>query len=66
LTKIQLDRTKLLYEGGAVAKSVLDVAQTAEDTAVVDVQTTEEHLHVLGSTLRIPMDSWKSSRRFQA
>jgi membrane fusion protein, heavy metal efflux system len=49
LTKIQLDRTKLLYEGGAVAKSVLEVAQTADDTAVVDVQTTEEHLHVLGA-----------------
>jgi membrane fusion protein, heavy metal efflux system len=49
LTKIQLDRAKLLYEGGAVAKSVLEVAQTAEDTAVVDVQTTEEHLHVLGA-----------------
>ncbi len=48
LTKIQLDRTKLLYEGGAVAKSMLEIAQNAEDTATVDLQTTEEHLRVLG------------------
>jgi cobalt-zinc-cadmium efflux system membrane fusion protein len=49
LTKIQLDRTKLLYEGGAVAKSALEIAETAEDSAQVDLQTTEEHLRVLGS-----------------
>ncbi len=49
LTKIQLDRAKLLYEHGAIPKSALEIAQNAEDNAVVDVETTTEHLHLLGS-----------------
>jgi cobalt-zinc-cadmium efflux system membrane fusion protein len=49
LAKIQLDRAKLLYENGAVAKSALEVAQNAEDNAQVDLETTTEHLRLLGS-----------------
>jgi cobalt-zinc-cadmium efflux system membrane fusion protein len=49
LTKIQLDRAKLLFEGGAIPKSALEVAQNAEDNAQVDLETTTEHLHLLGS-----------------
>jgi cobalt-zinc-cadmium efflux system membrane fusion protein len=49
LAKVQLDRAKLLYEDGAIPKSQLEVAQNAEDNAVVDLETTTEHLHVLGS-----------------
>ncbi len=49
LAKIQLDRAKLLYDDGAIPKSQLEVAQNAEDNAVVDVETTTEHLHLLGS-----------------
>ncbi len=56
LTKIQLDRAKLLYENGAVPKSALEIAQNAEvgsqtgvDNAKVDVETSKEHLQVLGS-----------------
>ncbi len=49
LAKIQLDRAKTLYDSGAVAKSALEVAQNAADNASVDLQTTEEHLKVLGS-----------------
>jgi len=49
LTKIQLDRAKLLYEGGAIARSALEVAQNAEDNAKVDVDTSIEHLKLLGS-----------------
>lgn len=49
LTKIQLDRAKLLYEDGAIPKSGLEVAQNAEDDAVVDLDTAKEHLHLLGS-----------------
>lgn len=49
LTKIQLDRAKLLYDDGAIPKSALEIAQNAEDNAIVDVDTTTEHLRLLGS-----------------
>ncbi len=49
LAKIQLDRAKLLFNDGAIPKSGLETAQNAEDNAVVDVETTTEHLHILGS-----------------
>jgi cobalt-zinc-cadmium efflux system membrane fusion protein len=49
LTKIQLNRAKLLYDDGAIPKSGLETAQNAEDNAIVDLETTTEHLHILGS-----------------
>lgn len=56
LAKIQLDRAKLLYEHGAIPKSALEIAQNAEvgtqtavDNAKVDVDTSTEHLKLLGS-----------------
>ena len=49
LTKIQLDRAELLFSNGAVSKSALEIAQNAEDNAKVDLETTSEHLHLLGS-----------------
>jgi membrane fusion protein, heavy metal efflux system len=49
LTKIQLDRAKILYDDGAIPKSQLEIAQTAEDDAQIVIETTREHLHVLGS-----------------
>jgi cobalt-zinc-cadmium efflux system membrane fusion protein len=49
LTKIQLDRAKVLYDDGAIPKSQLEIAQNAEDNAQVDLETTREHLHLLGS-----------------
>jgi membrane fusion protein, heavy metal efflux system len=49
LAKIQLDRAKVLYEDGAIPKSGLEIAQNAEDNAIVDVETTTEHLKLLGS-----------------
>jgi cobalt-zinc-cadmium efflux system membrane fusion protein len=49
LTKIQLNRAQLLYDNGAIAKSLLEIAQNAEDNAKVDLETTSEHLHLLGS-----------------
>jgi cobalt-zinc-cadmium efflux system membrane fusion protein len=48
LARSQLDRSKLLFERGAIAKKDLDVAQDTEDKAVVDVETSREHLRVLG------------------
>ena len=49
LAKIQLDRAQLLFDHGAIAKSALEIAQTTEDNARVDVQTAAEHLRLLGS-----------------
>ncbi|MBV8809425.1 MAG: efflux RND transporter periplasmic adaptor subunit [Acidobacteriaceae bacterium] len=49
LTKVQLDRAKVLYEHGAIPKSALEAAQNAEDDAKVDLDTAIEHLRLLGS-----------------
>src|SRR6202023_2708892 len=56
LAKIQLDRAKLLFDDGAIPKSAFEIAQngesaaqTALDNARVDVETTPEHLKLLGS-----------------
>jgi cobalt-zinc-cadmium efflux system membrane fusion protein len=48
LTKLQLDRAKLLYEHGAYPKSALEIAQNAEDDNIVVLDTTKEHLEQLG------------------
>jgi len=49
LTKMQLDRAKILFDDGAVPKSALEVAQTNEDNAAVDLETATEHLRLLGA-----------------
>ena len=56
LAKIQLDRTKLLFDNGAKSKSDFEIAQnneTASQTAVananVDIETAAERLKLLGS-----------------
>ncbi len=49
LTSVQLKRAKDLFEKGAIPKSALEAAQNAEDNTKVDVDTTVEHLRVLGS-----------------
>ncbi|HWZ34208.1 MAG TPA: efflux RND transporter periplasmic adaptor subunit [Bryobacteraceae bacterium] len=54
LAKIQLDRAKLLFDDGAIPKSALEIAQTAEDNAGVDLETTEERLKVLGADPQHP------------
>jgi len=45
----QLDRARDLYEHGAMAKADLEVAQDTEDKAKVDLETTAEHLRLLGN-----------------
>jgi cobalt-zinc-cadmium efflux system membrane fusion protein len=57
LSRTQLDRAKLLYGKGAIAKKDVDVAQSAEDAALVDVQTAREHLTVLGANPDHPGDT---------
>jgi len=54
LARTQLDRAKDLYAHGAIALNDLQVAQDAEDKAQVDVETTSEHLRLLGSDLKHP------------
>jgi membrane fusion protein, heavy metal efflux system len=48
LSKVQLERAKIVFDKGAIAKKDLETAQSVEDSAVVDVETTKEHLRVLG------------------
>ena len=54
LAKIQLDRAQLLYDHGAIPKSTVEVAQNTEDNAKVDVETTTEHLRLLGADTSNP------------
>jgi len=49
LANTQLERSKLLYDKGAVALNDLQIAQDTEDKAKVDVETSAEKLRVLGS-----------------
>ena len=54
LARTQLERAQGLYEHGAIAQNDLQVAQDAEDKAKVDVETTEEHLRLLGNDPQKP------------
>ncbi len=49
LAKAQLDRSKILFEKGAIAEKDLEVAEDAETKAQVTVKTTLDHLRVLGA-----------------
>ena len=49
LARKQLNRTKDLYEHGAMAEQDLEVAQDAEDDAKVTLETTTEHLRLMGN-----------------
>lgn len=54
LARTQLERSKLLYDKGAVSLNDLQVAQDAEDKANVDVENTTERLRVLGGDIHHP------------
>src|SRR5579884_233022 len=49
LARTQLERSKDLYEHGAIALNDLQVAQDTEDKAKVDVETMAEHIKLLGN-----------------
>jgi cobalt-zinc-cadmium efflux system membrane fusion protein len=49
LTRLQLDRSQLLFAKGAIAKSVLEQAEAAEEQSRIDVATAQDHLKVLGA-----------------
>ena len=48
LAHIQLDRAKLLYDKGAIAKSALEQAETTQTDASADLKAATEQLHLLG------------------
>src|SRR5260370_2063400 len=49
LARAQLERPSDLYQHGAMALNDLQLAQDTEDKAKVDLETTEEHLRLLGN-----------------
>ena len=49
LANSQLLRAKDLYDRGAIARKDVDVAENAEAKAKVDVESAQEHLHLLGA-----------------
>ena len=54
LANTQLDRAKGLYDHGAISLNDFQVAEDTENKAKVDVETTAEHLRVLGAPLDHP------------
>ena len=54
LTQAQLDRARLLYDKGAIAKKDVEVAEDAEVKSKITVDTALEHLRVLGADLNNP------------
>src|SRR6516164_8987491 len=49
LARAQYERAKDLYEHGAIALNDLQVAQDTEDKAKIAVETTAEHIRLLGN-----------------
>ena len=49
LASSQLERSKDLYDRGAIARKDVDVAENAEAKAKVDIETALEHLRILGA-----------------
>jgi cobalt-zinc-cadmium efflux system membrane fusion protein len=54
LARAQLERASDLYKHGAIAMNDLQMAQDTEDKAKVDLETTEEHLRLLGNDPQKP------------
>ena len=54
LARTQEERSKLLYDKGAISLNDLQVSQDAEAKAKVDVENTAEHLRVLGADIDHP------------
>jgi len=54
LARVQFERAKDLYENGAFSLNEYQTADDAEKKAKVDVETTAEHLRVLGGDVNHP------------
>jgi cobalt-zinc-cadmium efflux system membrane fusion protein len=48
LARLQLERTQILFDRGAVAKSALEIAEDTEQDAKADLQAATEQLKLLG------------------
>jgi cobalt-zinc-cadmium efflux system membrane fusion protein len=59
LANVQLERAKILYDKGAIARSQLEIAQAGEDDAKADLVAAEEQLHVLGVDKNHPGETVK-------
>jgi cobalt-zinc-cadmium efflux system membrane fusion protein len=59
LANVQLERAKILYDKGAIARSQLEIAQAGEDDAKADLAAAEEQLHVLGVDKNHPGETVK-------
>ena len=59
LANTQLERAKILYDKGAIAKSQLDIAQDGEDDAKADLTAAEQQLHVLSIDKNHPGETVK-------
>jgi membrane fusion protein, heavy metal efflux system len=55
LARAQLERTEDLYKHGAMSQNDFQVAEDTENKAKVDVETTSEHLRLLGGNLDHPV-----------
>ncbi len=49
LAKAQLERSKILLDKGAIAQKDYEVAVDTDEKARITVETTQQHLHVLGA-----------------
>ena len=54
LSNIQFERAKLLYDKGAISLNDFQTAEDVENKAKVDVDTSREHLRVLGAGIEHP------------
>ncbi len=59
LANTQLERAKILYDKGAIARSQLEIAQDGEDDAKADLVAAEQQLHVLGIDKNHPGETVK-------
>jgi cobalt-zinc-cadmium efflux system membrane fusion protein len=59
LTKVQLDRAKLLHDKGAIPTSQLEIAQDQEDDNLANLKAAEQQLHVLGVDKDHPTETVK-------
>lgn len=59
LTAVTLERDKLLYDKGAIAKSQLDIAQAGDDDAKADLRAAEQQLKIYGVDKNHPGDTVK-------
>ncbi len=57
LTKVTVDRDKLLFDKGAISESQLQIAQNAEEDSLTALKATEQQLRILGVNKDHPGDT---------